>query len=218
MHAKIPDKWQKWRTALMNASNEALDLLHISQLIANERHWRDTCQWEKMRNAYHPESMVHVSWFKGSGFAFVEASKSLAKLVQSKHRLSPSRVRLHGERSLVETDTMIEIRMCVAGVEVDTTAHMRLLSRVRRDQGIWRLASLEGIFEKDVLAPVNPAEQIFISSQELRQYRPSYQFLCYLLSHMGRKQEINPDLPGDDKPELVTALYAEAEDWLLNQR
>jgi hypothetical protein len=35
---------------------------------------------------------------------------------------------------------------------------------------------------------------------------------------MGRKQEINSDLPGDDKPELVTALYAEAEDWLLNQR
>jgi hypothetical protein len=108
--------------------------------------------------------------------------------------------------------------MCVVGVEVDTTAHMRLLSRVCRDQGIWRLASLEGIFEKDVLAPVNPAEQIFISAEELRQYRPSYQFLCYILSHMERKQEINSDLPGDDKPELVTALYAKAEDWLLNQR
>ncbi len=202
----------------MNTSNEALDFLDISQLIANERYWRDTYQWEKMRNAFHPESMVHVSWFKGSGFAFVEASKSLAKLVQSKHRLSPSRVRLNGERSLVETDIMLEIRMRVADIEVDTTAHMRLLSRVRRDQGIWRLASMEGIFEKDVLVPVNPAEQIFIDAEELRQYRPSYRFLCYLLSHMGRKQEINSDLPGDDKPELVTALYAEAEDWLLNQR
>jgi hypothetical protein len=46
--------------------------------------------------------------------------------------------------------------------------------RVRRDDGIWRLASLDVIYEKDMLAPVNPSDQLMINREELRQYRPSY--------------------------------------------
>jgi hypothetical protein len=28
---------------------------------------------------------------------------------------------------------------------------------------------------------------------------------------------IDPHLPGDDRPDLVNALYAEAEDWLMKK-
>jgi len=37
----------------------------------------------------------------------------------------------------------------------------------------------------------------------------------YILQSIG--QEIDPILPGDDRPDLIKALYAEAEDWLMNQ-
>jgi len=196
--------------------DDQADILAISRLIAFERHWRDTGQWEHMRSAYHPESVVRVAWFQGTGFEFVEASKGLHRQGQSKHRLSPSLVRLHGERALAETDTLIETRTRLEDIEVDTTAHGRLLSRVRRDAGIWRLASLDFIYEKDMMAPVNPSDQLLINREELRQYRPSYRFLCYNLKRLERK--IDPNLPGDDRPELVAALYAEAEDWLMQKR
>jgi hypothetical protein len=54
--------------------DEQTDILAVSQLIYFERHWRDAGQWEKMRSAYHRESIVRVAWFQGNGFEFVEAS------------------------------------------------------------------------------------------------------------------------------------------------
>lgn len=56
--------------------DEYADQFAVSQLIAAERHWRDTKQWDQMRNTYHPDSFVRVAWFQGSGFAFVEAGKA----------------------------------------------------------------------------------------------------------------------------------------------
>jgi hypothetical protein len=193
--------------------DDQADMLAISQLICFERHWRDKGQWEKMRSAYHPDSVVRVAWFQGTGFEFVEASKGMHREGQSKHRLSPPIVRLNGDRGLAETDTIIETRTRYNGIEVDTSANCRLFSRVRKDEGVWRLASLDVIYEKDRLAPVNPSDQLTIDREELQRYRPSYRFLCYTLQSIGR--EIDPTLPGDDRPDLVAALYAEAEDWLI---
>lgn len=51
-----------------------------------------------MRSAYHPESVVRVAWFQGTGFEFVEASKGMHREGQSKHRLSPAIVRLNSGR------------------------------------------------------------------------------------------------------------------------
>jgi hypothetical protein len=192
--------------------NEQDDVLAISQLVCFERHWRDTGLWERMRSAYHPESVVRVAWFEGSGPAFVEASKGIHREGQSKHRLSPPLVRVAGDRGVAETDTLIETRTRFGDVEVDTTSHCRLLSRVRRDDGVWRLASLDVIYEKDTLAPANPGDHLDISCEELQGYRPSYRFICYTLHRAGRP--INPNLAGDDRTDLVRALSAEAEEWL----
>jgi len=193
--------------------DEQADILAVSQLIYSERHWRDAGQWEKMRSAYHPESIVRVAWFQGNGFEFVEASKGMHRQGQSKHRLSPTIVRLNGDRSIAETDTVIETRTLYGDIEVDTTANCRLFSRVRRDGGLWRLASLDVIYEKTCLPPVNPSDHLTLNREELQSYRPSYRFLCYTLHSIGRS--VDPNLPGDDRPDLVEALYAEAEDWLV---
>ena len=192
--------------------DEQTDIFAISQLIYFERYWRDTGQWDKMRNAYHPESLVRVTWFQGNGIAFVNASQGLHRQGQSKHRLAPTLVRVHGDRALAETSAVIETRTRLGDIEIDTTASCRLLNKVRRDDGVWRLASLDVIYEKDSLAPVNPSDHLTIDSETLRTYRPSYRFLCYTLRSIGRS--VDPTLAGDDRPELVAALYAEAEDWL----
>ncbi len=193
--------------------NEQGDIIAVSQLIYVERHWRDTGQWDKMRSVYHPESVVRVTWFKGNGRAFVEASKGLHRAGQSKHRLSPSIVRVNGDRALAETDATIETRTFLGDVEVDTVASCRLFNRVRRDDNSWRLASLDVIYEKDMLAPVHPSDQLTFDRERLQTYRSSYQFLCYNLHALGRT--IDPDLAGDDRPDLVKALYADAEGWLM---
>ena len=193
-------------------TEEQKEIFVISQLIYFERHWRDTGQWDKMRDAYHPESRVRITWFQGNGIDFVEASQKLYHVGQSKHRLSPTLVRVHGNRALAETSTVIEARGRLGEIEIDTTTSCRLLNKVRRDDGVWRLASLDAIYEKDTIAPVNPSDPLTIDSELLRTYRPSYRFLCYVLQSVGRSAD--QTLAGDDRPDLVAALYADAEAWL----
>lgn len=195
--------------------NEYTDQFAVSQLIVAERYWRDTKQWDQMRSAYHPDSFVRVAWFQGSGFDFVEASRqSPHQQSLSKHRLSPSRLRLNGDRAIAETDMRIEIRFFSGTCEIDLVVSCRLFNRVRRDEGIWRLASLDVIYEKDSCSPVNPAKQVQVDWEKLLEYRPSYRFLCYYNQH----RFVDPDLPGDDRSELVARLYAEADAWLQDAR
>lgn len=108
---------------------------------------------------------------------------------------------------------MIEIRSLLDDIEVDIAANCRLFSRVRKDAGVWRLASLDCIYEKDRLAATNPSVRLEIDEDRLRTYRPSYRFLCYTTHAVGRSPRL--DLPGDDRPDLVANLYAEAEMWLM---
>ncbi|MBO0794600.1 MAG: hypothetical protein J2P36_27110 [Ktedonobacteraceae bacterium] len=112
---------------------------------------------------------------------------------------------------------LIETRFFSGTSEIDLVASCRLFNRVRREAGIWRLASLDVIYEKDTCSPVNPADPVQINWEKLLEYRPSYRFLCYYNLHrFGRT--VDPDLPGDDRPELVTLLYAEADAWLQDKR
>jgi hypothetical protein len=42
--------------------------------------------------------------------------------------------------------------------------------------------------------------------------RPAYRFLAYVQLRIGWPS--NPDLPGDDRPETVSKVYAALEAWL----
>lgn len=192
--------------------DDLLERIAVAELVYFERYWRDRGMWAEMKTAYHPQSLVRVAWFQGTGPEFVEASKGIHRQGLSKHRLSPAIVRGRGDRGIAETDAIIETRTQLGEVAVDTAAHCRLLSRVRKDDGVWRLASLDCIYEKDTLRPVNPSRRLEIDEQRLSRGRPSYQFLCYNLETLGRP--VNLELPGVDRPDLIQALYAEADAWL----
>ncbi|MFB9628708.1 hypothetical protein [Nonomuraea helvata] len=103
----------------------------------------------------------------------------------------------------------MELRVEVDGVLVDVVISVRLLSRVVRTASGWKLASLDAIYEKDAMAPVYPADRLAISRQDTAPYRRSYQFLTY-----SARGHLPADIPGDDRPDLVAALYDEAETWL----
>ena len=193
------------------------DIVAICQLISLERHWRDTAQWEKMHTAFHPESVVRITWFRGSGAQFVEASKKRRESGKIfKHRLTPSIVRVNGDRALAETTASIENRSFVGTVEVDITSYCRFFSRVRKDDGKWRLLTFDAIYEKDTIAPVNPGDKPELDLEVLRRFRPTYRYLSYF--NWLRGGEADQNLPGEDRPDLVRALYEEAERWLMADR
>jgi SnoaL-like domain len=189
-----------------------LEELEVARVVIEERHWRDRGDWDAMARAYHADSRVTLAWFDGSGAAFVEVSRNAPQPGYTTHRLSPPVVRVAGDRAVAETSAVVETRTTLLDVEVDLFVSCRYLSRLRRDGGGWRLASLETICEKDSVSPVDPARPPEFDPELLASFRRSYRFVSYRLHATGLP--VNPLLPGDDKPSLVQPLYQRARSWL----
>jgi hypothetical protein len=155
-----------------------------------------------------------VTWFEGSPAGYIEGSKKTRApgRVPGMHPINPAWCQAIGDRALVESQGQIVIRRLVDGVEVDVTVWCRFLARLERRSGEWRLKSFDSVYGKDRLDPVIPGQAVAIDEAELAAGRASYKFLTYLNNRSGTP--VPQDLPGDDRPDLLAAFYADAEDWL----
>jgi hypothetical protein len=198
-----------------NQAQVESDRAAIADLIRMERFHRDRRRWEELAGDYIEDSRVKTTWFEGTGREFAEASRDMAQRGrESVHLITPTDIRIHGDRALCESHAQIHNRSVVHGVEVDMTQFCRFFSRVVRTSDGWRLASFDGIYHKDTIVPVNPGETVPIKWDELRELRPSYRIWAYTIGLKG--YEIGQDELGDDRPDLLEPFYAEAERWLLD--
>lgn len=191
---------------------EGVDIMTITQLILRERESRDLQRWETMRECFWPDSIVRVSWFRGTGPDFVTGSMDMAKRgIPAKHRLAPILVRLAGDRSLASLAAIIDLPVKLKGVEATLSTHSRFLYRAERRGGEWRIFGFDAIYLRDDLTPAVPGRQIVIDPEEVRDFRPSYRLLSYYLRSQGFS--VDSALAGEDRPELVGALYQELFGW-----
>lgn len=197
---------------LPKAVLESADITAITQLILREREDRDLGRWDDMRQCFWPDSHVGVSWFQGSGDDFVTGSIDMARRnVLAKHRLAPIRVRLNGDRAIATLAAIIDLPVTLQGVPMNLAAYARFLYRAERRQGRWGIKSFDAIFMRDELIPAIPGQSISVKPEEVKRFRPSYRMLSYYLTTQG--YEVNLNLPGEDRPELVEAFFREVYGW-----
>jgi hypothetical protein len=195
------------------ALGELLEREAIFDLLRLERFWRDQGEWDRLADCYTEDAHVRTTWFDGTARDFVEGSREMAgRGRHSKHLITPTYLRIRGDRALAESLGQIHNRSTFDGVEVDMIQHCRFLSRLRRTPVGWRLASFEGIYQRDTIQPVNPGDRLALDWEELRRFRPAYRIWSYALSRQG--YEIAQDRIGDDRPDLLRAFYAAEEHWL----
>ena len=188
------------------------DTSEIVQLVLRERQGRDRGWWEQMAETFHPDSLVSLSWFTGSGADFVTRSRAMSERgIRPLHRLCPPVVYLHGHRAVVEVPSAIELRFPLHGVEADITSYSRLLYRVGQHEGRWKIQGLTAIYERDTLMPAVPGETLDIKPELFSGFRKPYRCLAYQLSLAG--QSAGDDLYGDDQPERVNELYEATFRW-----
>lgn len=201
MTANLPDSIQ-----------ESADITAITQLILRERASRDMADWDTMRDCFHPDSKVKLSWFDGSGPQFVDGSIDMARRgMFAKHRLAPVLVSLAGDRAVASLTAIIDIPRVIDGVELILSAHGRFIYRAERRDDEWRIFSFDCIYMRDELTPAIPGQPIGIDPAEIQDFRPSYRNLAWCLMKTG--YEVDQDLPGDDRPETVETLMQEVNDW-----
>jgi hypothetical protein len=190
---------------------EAADVTAVTQLILKERQSRDLGLWDDMRECFHPDSRVRVSWFRGSGEDFVLGSIDMASRMVNRHRLSPIQVTLSGTRAIATLSAIVDIPVQLREAEMNLSIYSRFVYRTEQREERWRIFGFDAIYLRDELAPAVPGRSISIDPKELKSFRPSYRLLSYVLSRYG--YTIASDLPGEDQPETVRALMREIHSW-----
>lgn len=104
-------------------------------------------------------------------------------------------------------------RVKLDGQPVDLYSYARIFTRLTKENDTWKILDGECIYERDELIPVVPGKPINIDTKESASYRESYQGLCYVLARPGLTSRA--DLPGEDQPETVEKVYADASRWFF---
>jgi SnoaL-like protein len=191
---------------------EAADIVAVSQLLLRERFGRDLGLWEQMRDCYHDDSIVRISWMKGSGPEFVRHSKQMVERgVQANHHLGPILVTLAGDRAIGQFTGTIDIPSALKGIDVIMSSGARFLVRAERRAGPWRISGFDIVYLRDKVTPVIPGQVLAIDPEAVKAFRPSYRFMSYSLTLSGFP--VPNDLPGIDRPDLVDLLVREVYEW-----
>lgn len=191
----------------------AEDIVAVSQLVVRERESRDMGFWSRMRDCFHQDAEVNISWFQGSGHEFVEASRDMAaRGMLAKHRLGPVLVTLNGGRALATLSAIIDIPTEIQGKSFTLSAHCLLIYRVSKREGVWRLSSFEVIYRRDEFTSAILGQTVQLRPEELAGYRDSYRNMCYSLQLKGYQP--SDDLAGEDKPDSVRAILEKVYGWL----
>ena len=197
---------------LPKAVLEAADVSAVSQLILRERVSRDLGLWEQMRDCYHDDSAVRISWINASGPEFVRRSKEMAERnVLASHRIGPILVTLAGDRAIAQLAVIIDVPFVLNGTEVMLSSHTRLLLRAERRELVWRLFGFDAVYLRDEITPVIPGQSFAIDPDVLKSFRQSYRYLSYCFASAG--YPVPNDLAGVDRPDLVDTLVREIYGW-----
>lgn len=187
----------------------------VADVLLTERWARDMQQWDVMRDQFHRDSLVDISWIRTSGPEFVRLSKEGFEAgSRTGHVLSPVLVKVNGKRAVADTGSIIEVRFTLAGVVAFLTAFGRIVERIERRRGVWRISRLQVIYQFDFLTPENPAETIVLDAQRGERYRAAYRGLSYWVEATRGAAAVRDDLPGIDRPETIRTLYSSNAAWL----
>ena len=199
-----------------DASNQfdtaLLDRIAIRELIDNWVVWRDSCDWDRFRQVWHPEGRMMATWFQGTGDEFIKVSQEgFARGVRIVHFLGGNSVEVAGSRAISQTKMTIGQRADVDGVRCDVVCTGRFYDFLEKRNGRWGIMLRQPIYEKDRIDPVDPATRLELDQTLLASFPEGYRHLAYLQTRIG--YEVKRDMPGLTGRE-VEALYKRGNAWL----
>jgi hypothetical protein len=186
------------------SADDMLDKFAVKELIEFERYCRDNRLWEQMKRCYSKDSSVTTSWYTGDGQGFVDASSKMQTVAP--HKIYSTLVWVKGTKAAAITSACIQSRTEMGGKTLDLSSYVRLVYTAIKETGEWKLASLDAIYEKDCLVPASPH-----GMEPSGDARASYANVITVIGSEG--YDMNPDLAGDDRPDLRDALLAKTKAW-----
>ena len=185
----------------------------INNLIVSERIYRASHRNEELAKCYADDAQIHTSWQSGGVNSFIgKGSEEVVAELPMVNRCGGALIYQNGNKSFVEYPTTTTRGVYVNDVEAILTSYMRLLYRVEKRNGEWKITSMTSINESDELAPAIPGQDLKINPADVKGLRISYRWLSYTRQIVGGT--ISQDLPGTDRPAEVKKIYDTELGWL----
>jgi hypothetical protein len=183
------------------------DRQSIADLMTGWIH-RDLAEWDKLRELFHSDGTIEVSWFEGLASDFVDGSMRMGKSdMRTKHFISAPVVTFKGNKAIVETNAVVigeNVRL-----DLGVTTHARFYDQVEKRNGVWKILKRQGIYD---FAYFNfPQGVVEIDREHLKKYPREYGALAYLLEKSGFSVKRVFATKGSD---LEMTMKANGEAWL----
>ena len=187
------------------------DEFEIRRLIENWALLRDSGDFDRFGELWHPDGWMVATWFQASGADFTARARQTFDRQKGLHVLGGSSIATAPPRAMAQTRMQILQRAMLEGVEVDVVCYGRFFDFLETVGGVWKLKHRQPIYELDQLRPVDPNAKVELDPERLARFPEGYRHLAYVQSLMGF--DVDPGLPGARGP-AVEALAARGARWL----
>jgi hypothetical protein len=201
-------EWAEW-------DRTRTDRIDVADLILRERLARDNHDWERMASLYHPDSVVDISWFRGTGAEFAKQSSVSAVRSMNFHVMTPPVVDVRGDRAISETPCILRGFSKLNSTEISFEGFVHLFWRAVRDGRHWLLSGLRIAYKVDMFHAREPDKPPHLDEEQLKGYRAAYRYMMVNLANDGLV--VRDDLNGFDRPETVSALRTSERSWLAER-
>lgn len=178
--------------------------IEIRSLIENWAIWRDTSDWDRFEQLWHPDGRMVATFFDGTASDFIKAARAAKGKVLVHHVLGGASVRVNGARASAKTRMTIHMRVPVEGVLCDVACIGLFLDRFVLHEGRWALLLRQPVYEKDRLDPVLPGAFPTLDEAFLAGFPEGYRFTAYAPVTLGLAGK--PEPSGDRGRTDCTAL------------
>jgi hypothetical protein len=183
------------------------DRQSIADLMTGWIH-RDLAEWDKLRELFHPDGTIEISWFEGLASDFVDGSMRMGKSdLRTKHVVSAPVVTFNDSKAIVETNAVVVAEN--VRLDLGCSTHARFYDQVEKRNDVWKIAKRQGIYDFGYFN--FPRGQVEIDRELVKKFPREYAPLAYLLVKSGFPVKRVFATKGSD---LETIMKANGQAWL----
>ena len=120
-------------------NNRQQDRQQLNDLVNGWMH-RDLGEWAALRQLFHPDGTIEITWFEGLARDFVDGSMRMgASDLRTKHLIGTPVITFNasGNKAILETNAMIIAEN--VKLNLGCECHNRFYDRAEKRDGVWRL-------------------------------------------------------------------------------
>lgn len=163
--------------------NQLHDRQQLNDLMNGWMH-RDLGEWEQLRDLFHPDGTIEITWFEGLASDFVAGSMRMGKSdLRTKHLIAAPAITFSasGDKAILETNAMIIAEN--VQLNVGCECHNRFYDMAEKRDGVWRLVRRQSIYDMGTFT--FPLGLVEIDPGVVAKYPREYATLAYMLEKSG---------------------------------